>query len=149
MCSHWCNTLLLVYGTKAILPIEIEIPSLRVSLQGIVDDETYWVSRLHELEMLDEQRWATLTHFQAYQNRLKRSYNKKVRGRHFEIGDLVLRMNYKTQHNREKPKKFEPNWEGPYVVTTAYGSGVYQLATPEGEPLPVPTNSMHLQKYYT
>ena len=139
----------LVYGAEAILPIEIEIPSLRVSLQGIVDDETYRVSRLHELEMLDERRRAALTHLQVYQNRLKRSYNKKVRGRHFEIGDLVLRMNYKTQRHREKPKKFEPNWEGPYVVTAAYGSGVYQLATPEGEPLPVSTNSMHLQKYYT
>ena len=55
----------LVYGVEAILPIEIEIPSLRVSLQGIVDDENYRVSKLHELEMLDEQRWATLTHFQA------------------------------------------------------------------------------------
>ena len=85
----------LVYGIEAILPIEIEIPS-RVSLQDIVDDETYKVSRLHELEMLDEQRWASLTHLQAYQNWLKRSYNKKVWGCHFEVGDLVLKMNYKT-----------------------------------------------------
>ena len=99
--------------------------------------------------MLDEWRWAALTHLQAYQTTLKRSYNKKVRGKNFEIGDLVLKMNYKTQHNREKPKKIEPNWEGPYEVTRAYGSGVYQLATLEGEPLPISTNSMHLRKYYT
>lgn len=44
----------LVYGVEAILPIEIEIPSLRVSLQGIIDYENYRISRQHELEMLDE-----------------------------------------------------------------------------------------------
>ena len=58
----------LVYGTKAILPIEIEIPSLRVSLQDIVDDENYKVFKLHELELLDERRRATLTYLKAYQN---------------------------------------------------------------------------------
>ena len=58
----------LVYGVEAILPIEIEIPLVRVSLQDIVDDENYRISRLHELEMLDERRQATLTHLQAYQN---------------------------------------------------------------------------------
>lgn len=57
-----------IYCTEAILPIEIKIPSLRVSLQNVVDDENYRVSRLHELEMLDERRQATLTHLQAYQN---------------------------------------------------------------------------------
>lgn len=99
--------------------------------------------------MLDEWRQSALTHLQAYQNWLKRSYNKKVRGRHFSVGDLVLKMNYKTQRHREKPGKFEPNWEGPYVVTAAFGSGVYQLATQEGDPLPTSINSMHLRKYYT
>ena len=58
----------LVYGTEAILPIEVEIPSLRVSLQDVVDDENYRISRLHELEMLDKQRRAALMHLQAYQN---------------------------------------------------------------------------------
>ena len=120
-----------------------------MSLQDVVDDENYWISRLHELEMLDEQRHVTLTHLQAYQNQLKWSYNKKVWGRHFEIGDLVLKMNYKTQQHREKQGKFEPNWEGPYVVTTSFGSRVYQHAILEGEPLPMSINNMHLHKYYT
>lgn len=31
----------LVFGAKAILPIKAEIPSLRVSLKGLVDDEEY------------------------------------------------------------------------------------------------------------
>lgn len=44
----------LVYGVEAILPTIVEIPSLRVSLHNIVDDESYKLSRLHELEILYE-----------------------------------------------------------------------------------------------
>lgn len=139
----------LVYGVEAILPLEVEIPSLRVSLQPLTDDETHRVSQLHQLEMLDEKRQTTLTHLQAYQNCLHRSYNKKVKGRHFEVGDLVLKANPKNAQSTDIIKsKFEPNWVGPFIVTAAYGSGAYQLATLEGEPLSDPINSMHLCKYW-
>lgn len=56
----------LVYGAEAILPLEVEIPSLRVSLQHLIDGEMHRVSQLHQLEMLDEKRQTTLTHLQAY-----------------------------------------------------------------------------------
>lgn len=61
----------LVYGTEAILPIEIEIPSLRVSLQNIISEEDYRVARLQELETLDEKRQTTFSHLQGYQNRMR------------------------------------------------------------------------------
>lgn len=139
----------LVYGAEAILPLEVEILSLHVSLQHLIDDEMHRVSRLHQLEMLDEKCQTTLTHLQAYQNRLRRSYNKKVKGQHFEVGDLVLKENPKNAQSTNIIKgKFEPNWVGPFIVTTAYGSGAYQLATLEGEPLSDPINSMHLHKYW-
>lgn len=99
--------------------------------------------------MLDERRRATLTHLQVYQNWLKWIYNKKFWVHHFEVGDLVLKMNYKTQKHREKQGKFEPKWEEPYVVTASFGSRVYQLATLDGELLPISINNMHLHKYYT
>ena len=46
----------LVYGSKFVLPIEVEISSLRVSLQGLITDEENRISRLQELELLDERR---------------------------------------------------------------------------------------------
>lgn len=52
----------LVYGVKAILPLEVKIPSLKVFLQHLIDDEAYRVSRQHRLEMLDERPQTTLTH---------------------------------------------------------------------------------------
>lgn len=56
----------LVYGFESILPIEIEIPSLRVSLKDLVNNEEYQVSKLYELELLDERCMSSLNHLQAY-----------------------------------------------------------------------------------
>ncbi|GLJ39711.1 hypothetical protein SUGI_0811870 [Cryptomeria japonica] len=77
------------------------------------------------------------------------NYNHKVKPRTFEVGDLVLRENPKNQQDIEKKGKFEPNWLGPYIITTVYGSGAYQLSTTGGEPLEDPINNMHLHRFYT
>ena len=139
----------LVYGSEAILPLEVEIPSLRVSLKGLIPDEEYRVNRLQELELLDERRQHAYTHLKAYQQRMCRSYNHKVIPRNFKVGDLVLKENPRNQQDREKKGKFEPNWLGPYVIISAYGSGAYQLTNSEGDVLDEPTNNIHLKKYYT
>jgi hypothetical protein len=79
---------------------------------------------------------------------MSKGYNKKVKPRKFEVGDLVLKENPKNQPNREQKGKFEPNWLGPYVITAAFGTGAYQLATPEGDVLPDPINTLHLKRFY-
>jgi len=57
----------LVYGSEAILPIEVELPSLRVLLKGLINDEEYKISRLQELELLEERRQHAFNHLKAYQ----------------------------------------------------------------------------------
>ena len=138
----------LVYGTEAVLPLEVEIPSLRISLKNLISDEDYRVARLNELELLDERRQQAFNHLQGYQNCLRRNYHKKVKPRTFEVGDLVLMENQKNQTERIKPGKFEPNWLGPFVIISSTQSGAFILATPEGDQLPGYINSMHLKRFY-
>ena len=38
--------------------------------------------------------------------------------------------------------KFQPKWEGPFVIETVYSNGAYRLATPSGEILIMPINGM-------
>jgi len=46
----------LVYGIDAVLPLELQIPSLRIAIQeGLTEDENHKL-RLAELEALDEKR---------------------------------------------------------------------------------------------
>ena len=138
----------LVYGFEAVLPLEVEIPSLQVYLRGLIIDEDHRAMRIQELETLDERRKAAFDHMRAYQKRMSTQYNKKVHPHEFQVGDLVLKENPKNQQNREQKEKFEPNCLGPYIVTAAFGSGAYQLSTPEGEELVEPINILHLKKFY-
>ncbi|KAL0446592.1 UNVERIFIED_CONTAM: hypothetical protein Slati_1787100 [Sesamum latifolium] len=60
------------------------------------------------------------------------SYNKRVKSRSFQVGDLVLR-----RADALKPiGKLDPTWEGPYKVTSVIGKGAYELEDPEGRPCP-------------
>lgn len=80
---------------------------------------------------------------------MSKSYNHQVRPRTFEVGALVLRENPHNQPNREHQGKFESNWLAPYVITAVFGSGAYQLATSEGEPLADLINNMRLKRFCT
>jgi hypothetical protein len=60
----------------------------------------------------------------------------------------VLKENQKVGTDREKKGKFEVTWQGPYIVTACFGSGEYQLSTPEGESLNDPINIIHLRRFY-
>ena len=73
----------LKYCVKAVLPLEVEIPSLRVSLKGLVIDEDYCTMRLQELEPLDEKHQASFDHMRVYQKRMSKAFNKKVHPREF------------------------------------------------------------------
>ncbi|KAG8497464.1 hypothetical protein CXB51_008660 [Gossypium anomalum] len=81
----------LVYGMEAILPIEVEIPSLLI-LTEIRLDEAEWVqSRYDQLNLIEEKRLKAVRHGQIYQKRMIRDYDKKVRPREFREGDLMLK----------------------------------------------------------
>ncbi|XP_030461945.1 uncharacterized protein LOC115681973 [Syzygium oleosum] len=73
---------------EAVLPVEVEILSLRVLSQVKLSDAEH---RLEQLNMIDKKRLKALCHDQYYQQRVARSFNRKVCPRHFEAGDLVLR----------------------------------------------------------
>ncbi|KAL0448325.1 UNVERIFIED_CONTAM: hypothetical protein Slati_1388900 [Sesamum latifolium] len=72
------------------------------------------------------------------------SYNKRVKSRSFQVGDLVLR-----RADALKPiGKLDPTWEGPDKVTSVIGKGAYELEDSEGRPLPRPWNVHNLKKYF-
>ncbi|KAA3468858.1 RNA-directed DNA polymerase (Reverse transcriptase), Ribonuclease H [Gossypium australe] len=81
----------LVYEMDAVLPIEVEIPSLRV-LSELKLDEAEWIQfRYDQLNLVEEKRLRAICHGQMYQKRMMRAYDKKVRPREFHEGDLVLK----------------------------------------------------------
>ena len=81
--------------------------SLRIMIDAQVDEDQWLQDRYHQLSLIDEKRATTIFHGQLYQQRIARSYNKKVRIWQFKENDLVLK---KVLTNQDEAKgKFAPN----------------------------------------
>ncbi|CAM8912699.1 unnamed protein product [Rhodiola kirilowii] len=138
----------LVYGVEAVLPLELQIPSMRIAIQeGLSSDENDKL-RLAELEALDEKRLQAQQSLQCYQARLSRAFNKKVRPRSFQKGDLVLAVRRPIITSHKTGSKFKTKWDGPYVVQEAYTNGAYKIVDQEGVRVG-PINGKFLKRYYS
>ncbi|XP_015166049.1 uncharacterized protein [Solanum tuberosum] len=120
----------LVYGTEAVIPAEVEIPSLRIIQEAGLSDAEWVRDRYEQLASIDEKRMSVVCHGQLYQQRMTRAFNKKVRVRTFEVGQLVLKRIF--PHQDEYKGKFAPNWQGPYVVHKVLSRGALVLAEMDG-----------------
>ncbi|XP_070005430.1 uncharacterized protein [Nicotiana sylvestris] len=98
---------LLVYGTEAVIPAEVEIPSFRIVAEAEIDDDEWVKTRLEQLSLIDEKRLAAVCHGQLYQKRMARAYNKKVCPWKFKVGQMVLKRIL--PHQAEAKGKFAPN----------------------------------------
>ena len=131
---------------KAVLPIEVETPSLRV-LMEVKLEEVEWVqARYDQLNLIEEKRLKALCHGQLYQKRMMRAHDKKVRPSQFREGDLVLKKILPNQQDQRG--KWAPNWDGPYVVKRAFSRGTFILTKMDENDLPNPINSDAVKKYY-
>ncbi|XP_049414856.1 uncharacterized protein LOC125877669 [Solanum stenotomum] len=74
---------LLVYGTEAVIPVEVEIPSLRIIQEAGLSDAEWIRDRYEQLTLIDGKRMSAVCHGQLYQQRMTRAFNKKVRVRTF------------------------------------------------------------------
>jgi hypothetical protein len=68
----------LVYGMEAVMPLEMEIPSLRVLVDSELEKVEWEKVRYKQLNLISEKRIAAICHHQLYQRRMTKSYDKKV-----------------------------------------------------------------------
>nr|GEU48266.1 reverse transcriptase domain-containing protein [Tanacetum cinerariifolium] len=133
----------LTYGTEAVIPPEIGMPTLRtVKVDLIQNNEALEIN----LDLLEERREQAAIREAKSKAKTKRYYNFKVRNTSFKPGDLVYRNN---DASRAKDTgKLGPKWEGPDEVTEALGKGAYKLRDLDGKQLPRTWNISNLKKCY-
>ena len=131
---------------EAVLPVEVEIPSLRILSQTQLEEAEWAQVWYEQLNFIDEKRLAALCHEQLYQRRIERAYNKKARPRTFQPGDLVLKK--RNMALSDSRRKFAPSYKGPYVVKKAFSGGAIILADMDGEEFRSPINSDSIIKYH-
>jgi len=129
----------LVYGMEAVLPFEVEIPSLWVLMETQLDKAEWVQARFDQLNLIEEKRLAATCHGKLYQRRMKKAFDKRVHPREFHEGEMVLK---KILHIQKDYKgKWTPNYEGSFMVKRAFSSGALILTRMDGEELPLPVNS--------
>ena len=84
----------------------------------------------------------------SYQKKLAQAYNRLIRSRSFQVGELVLKA---ADHIMKglHVVKFTPNWEGPYQIADVKPSGYCVLQEIDTGKLSPPTNLKFIKKYYT
>uniref|UniRef100_A0A2N9I023 Uncharacterized protein n=1 Tax=Fagus sylvatica TaxID=28930 RepID=A0A2N9I023_FAGSY len=104
----------LAYGVEAVIPLEVGLPTTRTTEFDVDENES---SLRMDLNLVEERRDMATIRLASYQHQMKRGYDKNIRPRSFQVGDLVLR---KVVANTRNPNdgKLGPNWEGPYQVTS-------------------------------
>ena len=131
----------LVYGTEAILSSDLLHNAPRVKLFSEAEAEK---ARQDAVDLLVEERKMALIRTTIYQQDLRRFHARNVRGRAFQEGDLVLRVDL------QRPHKLAFAWEGPFIITKVLHNGAYHLYNVEHKKdEPRAWNADLLRRFYT
>ncbi|GKB28089.1 reverse transcriptase domain-containing protein [Tanacetum coccineum] len=133
----------LTYGTEAVIPAEIGMPTLRTAEVDLTkNDEALEIN----LDLIEEKREQEAIQEAKSKAKMEKYYNSKVRSTSFRLGDMVYRSN-DARHAKDGGK-LGPKWEGPYEVTESLGKGAYKLKDRNGNELPRTWNICNLKKCY-
>ena len=130
----------LAYGCEAMLPVEVEVPTRR---RETYDQDVNRGLLEESLDLIEEKRRNSQIINVAYQQKMTQYFNKRVWGRQFSVGDLVLRRVFLATRD-PKVGVLGPNGEGPYEIETVIRPGVYKLARLEGGLVPRAWHSEHM-----
>ncbi|KAK1686779.1 hypothetical protein QYE76_047627 [Lolium multiflorum] len=100
------------------------------------------------IEDATELRLWSLEKIKENKARVARAYNKKVRPKEFQVGDLVWEAVLPLGTRDKAYGKWSPNWHGPYKVVQALKGNAYMLEQLDGVKFPVAVNGQHLKKYF-
>nr|GEY19782.1 reverse transcriptase domain-containing protein [Tanacetum cinerariifolium] len=112
--SHIDTPFSLAYGTEAVIPAEIRMPTYRTAAVDVVNNDKEL--RLN-LDLLEERRERVAVCEARAKSKMMKYYNARVRGVTFKPGDFVYRSN--DASHAVAGGKLGPKWEGPYEVTEA------------------------------
>ncbi|KAK1666654.1 hypothetical protein QYE76_054813 [Lolium multiflorum] len=138
----------LVYGQEAVLPWEIKAGSRRITFQNDLTAEEYAALMSDSIEDATELRLWSLEKIKENKAKVARAYNKKVKPKEFQVGDLVWEAVLPLGTKDKVYGKWSPNWHGPYKVDQVLKGNAYMLEQLDGVKFPVAVNGQHLKKYF-
>ena len=138
----------LVYGKEeAILPVEVELPAVKMLEKLLGPSNDAFKERLLHLQEVQLDRMVALEYYEKMQEQALAKVNQKIKNKDIKGDDLVLRYNSKLDKTFQK--KFQIKWEGPFRVVESFVNGTYQLADLDGTLHASRVNGFLLKKYHS
>jgi hypothetical protein len=79
----------LVYGQEAVFPVEISLNAIRFARQNDLTVIDYYNSMMDNIDEVTDKRVIALGAIEKDKIMVARAYNKKVKAKSFQVGDLV------------------------------------------------------------
>jgi hypothetical protein len=105
----------LVYEQEAILHIELNLDALQIARQNELSDLDYHNLIHDRLDEVSDERVTALCEIER-ELRVVRAYNKRVKKKSFQVGDLVWKTVLPIGSRSSKFGNWSSNWEGPYRI---------------------------------
>jgi hypothetical protein len=114
------SPIFLVYGSEAILPIDVAFGAPRIQFYELGEAEK---TRRVDLDSLEEWRLAAVMRQARHDQQLRHYHDLNARETSFNVGDLVHRCIQKT----DGMHKLSAPWEGPFIVTEVISPSTHHL----------------------
>ena len=139
----------LVYGQEAVLPVEVNLNALRIAKQNDLSEVDFYNLMMDNIDEIADKHLAALKAIERDKLRVARAYNKKVKLKNFQVGDLVWKVILPIGSKDRKFGKFSPSWEGPFRITRIVPGNSYLVESIQGTLLPRSLNGKYLKKYHS
>jgi hypothetical protein len=103
---------------------------------------------MDNIDEVTDKRMRALKEIEKDKARVVRAYNKKVRPKLFQVGELVWKMILLLGTKDTKFGKWSPSWEGPYKIVKVIAGNSNMMESLQGSCLPRALNGRYLKKYY-
>ena len=134
----------LVYGQEAVLPVEVNLEAYRLAKQNDISVVDYYDLMMDNIDEVSDRRMQALKEIEKDKLRIARAYNKKVKAKSFQVGELVWKTILPFGTKSNKFSKWSPSWEGPYRIIKVIFENSYMVEKMQGECLPRALNGRYL-----
>jgi hypothetical protein len=138
----------LVYDQEAVLPVEVNLGTYKLARQSNLNVESYYALMMDNIDEVSDKRMEALEEIEKDKRRVARAYNKKVKAKSFQVGDLVWKTILPIGSKSNKFDKWSPSWEGPYKVVKVCSGNSYMVETLQGQRLPRALNGRYLKIFH-
>jgi hypothetical protein len=125
--------------------VEVNLDALRIAQQNELSAVDYHNLMLDRLDEVSDERVKALGEIERDKLRVAKAYNKRVKEKLFQIGDLVWKTILPIGSRSSKFLKWSPNWEGPYMIEEVVPGNSYMVQSIQETSLPRTINGKYLK----